>query len=188
MDAADHRAFIRSFEESQAELTKLVAYRDRFEAFNGFIEQALCEKVQVSREKPGEKSIKLLLVLKRPTRPVLVVKVPRYGPHPEPLDTILWGEPKEFSDEGVLLGIKKPIGSVLLIRSTFKNASGARCQTMFFANPTDDILSVRSRIQYFEKKIEEQNGQYVASKEALALGKIANVADPSAPKGSPGSL
>ena len=188
MDEAECRVLIKEYDNAKTQLANLTAYRDRFDAFNGFIYRAQCEKVQVSREKPSEKFIKLLLILKRPSRPILVIKIARYGQRPEQLDTIFWSEPKEFSDEGVLLAIKKPIGSVFLIRSSFKNADGAKCPTMFFANPAEDILSVRSRIQYFKNILDEKHDRYLAAKEKVAFGKVVDVDNPEAPEGSPSSL
>lgn len=169
MEIQEYQALVKEYESKQRELKELRTYSERFDAFKGFFFQALCLRVQPSREKQKGKHKRTYLVVKVAFRSVLLVKVPLFGYQIEEGDTLYWIEPKDFSDEVVLLGIKKRSGVLEVFRKTFKNAEGKSCPTMFFIEPQYDILKVRVRIVGLESLLKSQREIYQSSMDVPKL-------------------
>lgn len=174
MDSKDRKAFIAEYQDAQSEAKELLAYETRFEAFRGFIGQAECVKVIKSRERSSGKSVKHYLIVKKPTQPILVVKLPLFGTPPESGEMLYWTQPKDFTDEVVLLAIKKRDGTVKLLRDKFKNADGKSCPTMFFIQSKLNILYVRGKLKELDGYLNSNHAAFVATDEAefLAIGVI----------------
>jgi len=171
MDPKDRKAFIAEYQDAQSEAKELLAYETRFEAFRGFIEQAECVRVQKSREGSSGKFAKHYIIVKKPTQPILIVKFSLYGPTAESGDTLYWTQPRDFTDEVVLLAIKKSDGTVKLLKDKFKNADGKSCPTMFFVKPELNIPFVRGRLNELNDYLNKNHAAFVATDEAEFLAK-----------------
>jgi hypothetical protein len=169
MDPEDRKAFIAEYQDAQSEAKELLAYKTRFEAFGGFIEQAECVRVQKSREGSSGKFTKHYIIVKKPTQLILVVKLPLFGTPPERGDMLYWTQPKDFTDEVVLLAIKKPDGTVKPLREKFKNADGKSCPTMFFVEPELNILFARGRLNELNEYLNQNRDAFEAADVAQML-------------------
>jgi hypothetical protein len=175
MEPEDRKAFIAEYLAAQREAKELLAYKSRFDAFCGFISQAECVRVVESRERTNGKTAKHYLIVKKPTQPILVVKLPLYSSAPESGDTIFWTQPKDFTDEVEILAIKKPDGTVKLLKDNFKNTDKKSCQTMFFVEPSRDLIAVRSKLIALQEYIDTNRDQFDSTVEAQKLAAVAKV-------------
>jgi len=172
MDTQEHKALIQEYKDKQRKLQELRAYAERFNAFNGFFHQGQCLKVQPSREKTKGNYKKTYFIVKNAFRSVLLVRLPLFGYQIEEGDTLYWAEPKEFSDEVSLLGIKKPTGALRLLKKTFKNAEGKSCPAMFFIEPELEIIKVRAQIVRLDEFLAGNRRIYQSSIEVLRLNSV----------------
>lgn len=171
MDPEDRKAFIAEYQDAQSEADELLALKNRYDDFYGFFSQSECVRVVKSRERSNGRSVKHYIIVKKPTQPILIVKLSPYGPFPESGDTLYWTQPKDFTDEVVLLAIKKLDGTVKLLRDKFTNADGKSCPTMYFVKPELNILFVRGRLNELNEYLNQNRAAFEATDEAEFLAK-----------------
>lgn len=169
MNYEERRAFVAEYLAAEREASELQAYKNRYDSFRGFISQAECIRIEKSRERSNGKTAKYFLIVKKPSQPILVVKLPLYGAKPGAGDVLYWTQPKEYSDEVSLLAIKKPDGTVLVIKDKFRNDEGKQCPTMFFVDEKLNYMSVQVRIEQLRHYLWPHKNAFEAALEEKAL-------------------
>lgn len=169
MNYEERRAFVAEYLAAEREASELQAYKSRYDSFRGFISQAECVRIEKSREPSNGKTAKYFFIVKKPSQPILVVKLPLYGVKPEAGDVLYWTQPKEHSDEVSLLAIKKPDGTVLVLKDKFKNAEGRQCLTLFFVEPQRNYMSVQVRLDQIREYLLLKQASFDAALEEKTL-------------------
>jgi len=171
MNYEERRVFVAEYLGVQREAQELLAYKQRYDAFRGFISQGVCERIVPSREPSNGKTGKHFFIVKKPTQPILVVKLPLYGAQPDTGDTLYWAQPRDRSDEVSLLAIKKPDGSVKVLKDHFKNAQGKRCETIFFVDEKRNYLSVQVKLDQLREYLLSNKDAFAAALEEQDMAK-----------------
>ena len=169
MNYEERRAFVAEYLAAEREASELQAYKNRYDSFRGFISQAECVRIEKSREPSDGKTAKYFFIVKKPSQPILVVKLPLYGAKPEAGDVLYWSQPKEHSDEVSLLAIKKPDGAALVLKDKFKNAEGRQCPTMFFVEPQRNYMSVQVKLDQIREYLLLKQASFDAALEEQEL-------------------
>ena len=97
------------------------------------------------------------------------MKLSPYGPLPESGNTLYWTQPKDLTDEVVLLAIKRTDGTILLLKDKFRNADRQSCGTMHFVEPQKDYLAVRGEIDKVNHYLQENRSAFEAANEGRQL-------------------
>lgn len=171
MDYEERRVFVSEYLAAEREASELQAYKNRYDTFRGFISQAECVRIEKSRERSNGRTAKYFFIVKKPSQPILVVKLPLYGAKPETGDTLFWTQPKEHSDEVSLLAIKKPDGAVLVLKNKFKNDQGKQCPTMFFVEPQRNYVSVQVKLDQIREYLLLKQASFDAALEEQELAR-----------------
>ena len=169
MNPEAYKAFRADYQDAQSEKEALLAYKTRYEAFCRFISQGECVKVVNSRERQSGKLVKRYIIVKNPEQPILIVKLPLHGVVPERRDMLYWTQPKDFTDQVVLLAIKKPDRKVVLLKKKFKDADGKSCPTIFFVKSKLNLPYARGRLNEVDDYLKSNREAFEATDVAKML-------------------